>query len=343
MNSDQNPLDPSNFRQMIIESPGQFAKGFALAKDIQLDGNFKQVVISGMGGSALHGDILKVILADLFEKSGQKPLPITLNRFYTLPSESFDNALNILCSYSGNTEETIASFNEVIDKKLPCIGLSSGGKIEEMCQEHEFPFVKLPMPFPNFQPRIGTGYFIGAIYQILINLGLAPNKTDDIISLSEKLTGDLVKLESTGKELAQKLIGKTPIIFAADKYRAIAMVWKIKMNENAKTPAFYNVFPELNHNEMVGYTNPQGKFFSVMLRDPSDKEQNVKRYTATKDLIAEKGIESEIIALPEGEVFYKVFWSIILADFTSYYLALAYKQDPTPVDMVEALKKILAK
>jgi glucose/mannose-6-phosphate isomerase len=119
------------------------------------------------------------------------------------------------------------------------------------------------------------------------------------------------------------------------------MIWKIKINENAKTPAFWNFFPELNHNEMVGFTLPQAKFTVVMLRDSDDHPKNKKRFEVTAGLLREKGVSVEIVEMPGETVFEKMFGSILIADFTSYYLALEYGQDPTPVNMVEQLKKML--
>jgi glucose/mannose-6-phosphate isomerase len=119
------------------------------------------------------------------------------------------------------------------------------------------------------------------------------------------------------------------------------MVWKIKFNENAKTPAFWNFFPELNHNEMVGFTLSQGKFMILLLRDSDTHPRILMRFEATAKLLREKGAEVEIIDMQGGTVFSKMFLNILLADFTSYYLALQYGQDPTPVDMVEELKQLL--
>ncbi|KKQ41412.1 MAG: Bifunctional phosphoglucose/phosphomannose isomerase [Candidatus Levybacteria bacterium GW2011_GWB1_37_8] len=202
--------------------------------------------------------------------------------------------------------------------------------------------MKLPIPYPNFQPRMGTGYFFGAMLQILINQNLIPDVSDEIRSLAENLNDQMRNFEKKGMELAEKIKSKTPIIYASSEYKAVAMVWKIKINENAKTPSFWNFFPETNHNEMVGFTNPQAKFFIIMLKDPQDNERNKRRYETTKALLKEKGIESEIINMEGNNVFSKMFSSVSLADWTSYYLALEYGQDPTPVDMVESLKKILA-
>ncbi len=341
--SQLSPLDPSNFRQFIVDSPTQFKTGFEIAKDIKLDGTFDKVTLSGMGGSALPGNLFRIYLNDIFSKNHEyKPLPIYQNRFYKLPPEAYKNSINFIASYSGNTEETLSAFKEAHEAELPCVGFSSGGKLEELCKEWGVPHVKLPMPTPDFQPRMGTGYLFASMFQVLVNLGLVPDTTQEILSMAENLQSSLGSYEERGKVLAQKISGKTPVVYASSMYKAVAMVWKIKINENAKTPAFYNFFPELDHNEMIGYTNPQGKFIAIMLRDPQDHERNLLRYDATAKLIMEKGVDAEIIEMEGNSVFEKIFKTVLLGDFMSYYLALAYNQDPTPVDMVEKIKEILA-
>ncbi len=337
-----NPKDPSNFRQMLLDSPDQFKVGFEIAKDIRIDGDFQAIEISGMGGSALPGNLLRIYLSDLFKKNtNARRLEVFQNRFYSLPHEAFKNCLNFISSYSGNTEETIESFQEALDHKLPCIGLSSGGKIEEMCHEHNIPHIKMPVPFENFQPRLGTGYFFGAVIQTLINHELVPNTKDMILETAQKLKDNISSFEERGKALAEKIAGKTPVIYTSTKYKPVAMIWKIMINENGKTPAFWNFFPELNHNEANGFVSPQGKFVAIMLRDPADHPRNYKRYEVTAQVIREYGTDSEIIDYEDGDIFYKMFSSLLLGGFTSYYLALAYGNDPTPVEIVEKFKKLL--
>ena len=339
-----NPQDPSNFRQFIVDFPNQFEEGIKLAKDIKVEGEFNKMVVSGMGGSALPVNLLQSYVSDYFSQNKGKLTPsiIIPNRYYSLPAEAYDKCLNILSSYSGTTEETISAFKEAIENKLPSIGVAHAGDIERMSVETKTPFVKLPYPFDNFQPRMGTGYFFSVFYQILVNHGLAPDKNQEIIEGAKKLNENMAKFEEKGKALAEKIKGKTPIIYASSKFASIAMVWKIKINENAKTPAFWNFFPELNHNEMVGHTNPQAKFIAIMLRDNDDNARNFKRYEITAGLIKQKGLDAEILDMEQGNAFYKIFSTILVGDFTSYYLALSYNQDPTPVDMVEDFKKILA-
>ena len=338
-----NEQDPSDFRQMILSSPDQFAEGFRRAEGIKFPAHpgFTSIEISGMGGSALPGNILRLYLADLSRRGLLKDrISIYQNRFYDLPWEA-NQSLNVFASYSGNTEETIESFEEAIAKQLPSIGISSGGKLEALCVEHGIPHIKLPIPFENFQPRVGTGYFFAAIYQVLINEGLVPDTREEILREAEQLREQAAAIEEAGKALSEKCVGVTPVIYASPRYKSVAMVWKIKMNENAKTPAFWNFFPELNHNEMIGYTNPQGKFLVIMLRDGEDHPKNLKRFDVTAGLLREKGIPVEMLDMEGESVYYKVFASLRLGDFISYHLALRNGIDPTPVDMVEQLKKML--
>lgn len=343
MDLDQKKLDKSNFRQFILSFPSQFETGMSLASNIKIPGDFKNIIISGMGGSALPVNLLKVYCNELFRINPEyKQFEIYINRYYSLPRQSHTpNALNIISSYSGNTEETISSLEEAHAANLPFIGMSAGGKVEELCKKYGAPHIKLPIPYPNFQPRMGTGYFFGAMLQIFINHDLIPDISGEVLLFAEKLNSQMDEFEKKGKELAPKLKGKTPVIYASSEYESVAMVWKIKINENSKTPAFWNFLPEANHNEMVGFTNPQAKFFIIMLKDPQDNEKNQRRYEVTSNLLKEKGVDSEIINM-EGNVLSKIFSSINIADWTSYYLALEYGQDPTPVDMVESFKKILS-
>jgi len=341
---EQQNLDPSDFRQMILTSPDQLAEGFRRAEGIKFPAHSecRSIEISGMGGSALPGNILRAYLSDLAKRGIlQDRISIYQNRFYDLPWEA-KQSLNIFASYSGNTEETIESFEEAIAEKIPSIGISSGGRLEALCLEHGVPHIKLPIPFENFQPRVGTGYFFGAIYQVLINEGLVPDMRDELLRETEQLRARVSAIEEEGKLLAEKCAGKTPVIYSSPRYKSVAMVWKIKFNENAKTPAFWNFFPELNHNEMIGFTNPQGKFLIIMLRDGDDHPKNLKRFDVTAQLLREKGISVEILDMEGESVYYKVFASLLLGDFASYHLALRTGIDPTPVDMVEQLKKLLA-
>lgn len=334
-------FDASNLRRMIYESPKQFEEGFKLAENVRVGGKFDKVVFSGEGGSAFPSQLLEIILRDQAAKEGKTPAQIYTNHSYSLPPEVFDKGLSVCCSYSGNTEETISVLNEAIDKKLPVIGVASGGRLKEICEANNVPFVKLPIPYDHFQPRIGTGYFVAVMLRLLANHGLIADLEGEVVKSRQFLTDSMADLETRGRELASKIAGKTPVIYASEKFARVAMVWKIKFNEHAKNPAFWNFFPELNHNELVGFTNLGDRFFLIMLRDKDDDMRNLKRYEVMKSVVAEKGLVSEIVDLEGENAFTKIFQSLYLADFTAYYLAEKNQVDPTPVDMVEKFKKLL--
>lgn len=333
-------IDKENLKQVIIDSPKQFAEGLRLAKNIEIKGNFKSLEISGMGGSSLPANLLRIYLNSLYRENpkGNQRFGIYQNRDYSLPHEAYDECLNFFASYSGNTEETISSLEEAIKAKLPSIGFATGGKLAELCRENNIPCIILPS---GIQPRYATGYFFGAMMQVLINLGMAEDCSHKLIEMAAKLEADALRLEEKGKELAKKLIGKTPIIYSTPRYKSVAMIWKIKINENAKTPAFHNFYPELNHNEMIGFTLPQSKFHIITLKDKKDNPKNIKRMEVTAKLLNAKGIETTTIEMEDGNIFNTIFSTLLLGDWVSYYLALEYGQDPTPVDMVEDLKKQL--
>ncbi|MEN8252389.1 MAG: bifunctional phosphoglucose/phosphomannose isomerase [Patescibacteria group bacterium] len=336
-------IDKSDLRRVILSTPGQFAEGFEIAKNVKAKKDFKRMVVSGMGGSALPVDVLKGYLNDLFlENKDINIVDVQGNRTYKLPAESYDNCLNVICSHSGNTEETIASFEEAIDNKLECIGVSAGGKVEEICKEKGITHIKLPVPFENFQPRMATGHFVSVLLSILMNSGKIPNNSKELVGcVTDYLKSNVKTNENKGKELAKKLVGKTPLIYSSDKFKSLAMIWKIKINENAKVPAFWNYFPELNHNEFVGFTSPKADFHCIMLRDEDDYERNLMRYDATAEALAEKGIETDTVLIEGDTILEKLCSTIAMCDWVSYYLALEYDIDPTPVDMVEDFKKAL--
>lgn len=330
------------FRQNIIDSLDQFSVGFEIAKEACVSQAVKRVVVSGMGGSALPAGLVDMYVQDVAERNNILPVRIIQNRTYNLPiGTASDHHLHIICSYSGNTEESLSCLEEAIEKGLPVIGISAGGTLEELCKKAEVPHVKLPIPTPTFQPRMGTGYFFAALVQILINHNLLPDVREEMLQEGEEVKKNLGEREERGKELAQLLQGKTPVIYANSRFAPVAMIWKIKINENAKTPAFWNSIPEMNHNEMVGFTLPQGAFHVILLRDPNDHPKNLKRYDVLLPLLEEKDVTGTIIDIMGERVYNGILNTLLLGDFTAYHLALAYDQDPEPVDMVEAFKKVL--
>jgi len=338
----QNKIDKENLYDVIKNIPDQLIEGLELAKDVKVEGLFKAIEISGMGGSALPGNLLRIYLHDLFSKNSavNHRFGIYQNRFYALPPEAFDNCLNIISSYSGNTEETVASFEEALKNSLPCVGIAAGGKVLELSGKNDIPCVKMP---DGIQPRMATALNFAAVFQILANSGMVEDKRKEFEEAAGKLKKHEKEFEEQGKQIAEELAGKTPVVYGSTKFKSLAMIWKIMFNENAKTPAFWNFFPELNHNEMVGFTKQQGKFHLVILRDGQDHPRNLKRIETTADILKNYEVSSTIVDMPEDGILYRIFATLQIGCWVSYYLALKYGVDPTPVEMVEELKERLTK
>lgn len=326
-------IDKSNLRQVILDFPKQFRVGLEVAKDIKIEGNFKTVVVSGMGGSALPVDIIKTYL----EETGTD-LEIVQNRDYGLPKKAYKNSLNFISSHSGNTEETLSSFNEALKNNLPMVVFTNGGKLLELAKTNNIPLVVIP---DCLQPRCAVGYFFAAMLKVLSNSGLTTTSESDILNIQEYLQSIITPFEEKGQIIAKKLVGQTPIVYSSNKLKPIALILKIEFNENAKTPAFWNTFPELNHNEMVGWTLPQGQFRILAFQEKNIHPQVLKRMQITAKLLKAKGIETEFINLEADNILDTIFSALLIGNWISYYLSLEYGQDPTPVDMVEEFKKLL--
>ena len=340
MSSIFNKIDKSNMRRVILDFPKQFSAGSDVAKDVKVIGDFNQLIFCGMGGSALPASILKM-LSIFYEW----PIAIKIHRTYGLPSRVSPRALIFTVSYSGNTEETISSYEEAKKKNLPIIGIAAGGKLAELCKKNKTSFVKLPAE--KIQPRQAVGYQLSAIVKVLSNSNIITDLDKDISTISKTLQSGT--LEKQGKELAKRIKGKILVIYASDKYRTLAQIWKINFNENSKSPAFWNYFPELNHNEITGMAHEleceysdKPIFHVLILKDEDDHPRIQKRMDITAKLLKEKGLKVETINFPKiKNLLVKIFSNYILSQWTSYYLALEYETDPSPVRIQEEFKKKL--
>ncbi len=326
-------------RQIILQFPEQFKVGVEAVKEIKIRGKFKRIFICGMGGSSLPGEILKMYL-----EYAKINIPLTLHRNYSLPPWAEENDLAFAISYSGNTEETISAFEEALKRKLKLISITSGGRLAQISQENKVPLILIPGHLP---PRMALGYLVGSLFKALINLKILPEITKEILKLETTL--EPRKWEKEGKILAKKLKNKIPLIYSSAFNFPLAKIWKIKFNENSKVPAFANFFPELNHNEMVGFSENQNLQFKIqnfhllILKDTTDHPRILKRMDLTAKILRKRGLKVENIYLPKKEFFQKIFSNLLLADWASYYLALNYQIDPMPVKIVQEFKKLMEK
>lgn len=307
------------------------------------DATINKVVVTGMGGSAL---------AALLIKSWQESkLNITFEivRDYKLPNYVDDKTLVIASSYSGNTEETLSCLDEALKKGANIGCVSSGGKLVEIAKNNELPYVVLPS---GIQPRMGVIANLRAILAVLVSYGVVSQSDfDEVKNLgpwlnveSKKWGRDVSTSENQAKQLALLSAGKTAIFYSSTAMGGVAYKWKISWNENAKNVAFWNVLPEFNHNEFMGWTShPVEKPYVVFdLRSSFDHPKITKRFEISDRLLSGKRPKANVIELQGESVIAQMLWASIFADFVSIYLAILNGVDPSKVELIEKLKQELA-
>ena len=321
----------------IKHFPKQFAEGFELAKDIIVDNNgvpFQRVILCGMGGSSFFVKLINDYLAT------DKTIKFRIQAIkgYSLPLSADVNTLYFLSSYSGNTEEVLSCFDEVDTRGFKYVVITSGGELEARAQAKNAPIFKIPA---GIQPRLSTGYFISGILRILQNQGLIGDKQAEVLAAAAKIEGSLD--ETWAKRLGSSLANRVPIVYSTDNNSSLALLSKIKFNENSKTQSFCNVFPELNHNEMVGFANMIMNPYFIIFKSKFTHSRNYKRIEIFTTLMAEKKLPVEVIDLKGDNILEEILMGYYFIDHVTYYLALAYNIDPEPVKMVENFKKLLGR
>lgn len=290
-------------------------------------------VLCGMGGSHLAAGLLKIY---------NPTLDLYVHRDYGLPSLSekrFKDSLYIASSYSGNTEEVLDFAERARSKKYNLAVITVGGKLLEFAKKNKIPYIQLPET--GVQPRLALGFSVVALAKLI--------EGDEVVSelkqMGKKL--DNSKWEKVGRDFAEALKGKIPVIYSSRANLSVAYNWKIKFNETSKIPAFYNIFPELNHNEMTGFDATKStqslseKFHFIFLDDPSDHPKIMHRAQITKKLYADRGLSSSTFQLTGDMAFEKICNSLMLADWITYSLSKIYGTVPDQVPMIEELKKLI--
>lgn len=289
-------------------------------------------VLGGMGGSHLSAGLLLTL---------DPSLDLIIHHDYGLPAlADGKDRLYIASSYSGNTEEVLDFATKARESGYALAVMSVGGKLLAFAQEHELPYIQIPDT--KIQPRSALGFAMNALAVLIQKEGLLT----ELAELGATLLPET--LEEKGKELARALRGSVPVIYASTRNSAVAYNWKIKMNETGKLPAFYNVFPELNHNEMTGFDITQTteglsrKFHFIFLTDSADHPQNQKRMAVCKKLYQDRGLFVTEVPLEGKSALLKMFTSLLIADWTAVHLSKIYGTEAEQVPMVEEFKRLIA-
>lgn len=341
-------IDKSNMLELLLGFPTQCRHAFDIGKRFSISksyGEVSNIVFSGLGGSAIGADLIRSYVTDEIN------VPIFVNRDYVIPKFVGKDSLFFACSYSGDTEETLASYEEAKKRGAKIISIASGGKLEVAAKKDGIPFVSIPKGYP---PRTALGYSFFPPLVVLSKLGLIRDKqndTEETISVMEEerdrqLEPDIKADRNPAKRLAFDLCRKYVIIYSAGKHLdSVIIRWRGQIAENSKALASCHVFPEMNHNETVGWENPKAllrNFVVVILRDKDEHPRVAKRIDITKSIIKKKSKVIEVRSKGKG-LLSRMFYLIYFGDFTSYYLAALNKTDPTPVGAVTYLKKELSK
>lgn len=318
------------------EAIKNFSKQFEWKPEIQNAAAFrpaKRLVVAGMGGSHLAADLLSAY---------DPKLDVYVHRDYGLPflsDERLRDSLLVASSYSGNTEETIDFAEKALQARLNLAVVAVGGKLIDFAKKNNLPYILIPDT--KIQPRSALGFSITALAKLSGNTTMLA----ELGELSKVLKPE--SLRADGRKLASTLQGRVPVIYSSSRNLPIAYNWKIKFNETGKIPAFYNVLPELNHNEMTGFDvipktkQLSEKFHFIFLADVADNSKVAKRMNVCKKLYEKRGLPVTVLALSGKTVLEKIFNSLLLADWSAFHTAALYGAEAEQVPMVEEFKRLI--
>lgn len=337
--------------EMMMDSlyrlPDQFEYSLGLSFDFgsAYGREYRNIVISGLGGSAIGGDIVRTYAASRLD------LPVLVNRDYDVPAFVGEHTLFVAASYSGNTEETLSSYRQAKAKGASILCISSGGELSSLAGADGFGLVKIP---GGLMPRAATGYLFGALVLALEHTGIFTGVRSELEetaallkSMREEMKPEVKGPDNPARRMAAGLKGAIPVIWgSAGNSETAALRWKTQINENAKCPAYYNIFPELNHNELVGFEAPAALLAQtaiIILQDEQDHPRVRKRMEISREIIKDR-VRDIIDVQSRGSSFLARFFSLVyIGDYVSTYLAEEYGINPTPVAVIDYLKAELAK
>lgn len=301
------------------------------------------VIFAGMGGSGLAAKAVK--------NWPELSVMSEVVQVYDLPTYASKSTLLICSSYSGNTEETLSVLSQALDRtattRPQIIVVSSGGELIKIANEKKLPYIELPV---GYQPRMTFGFQLRALLEIFVESNLTNAKMSELEEAADWLKVKINEWAPTlsekgnlAKRLALDCVGKSVVVYAGPKLSPAAYKWKISFNENAKNVAWFNQFPEFNHNEFLGWTSqPVNKPYTVIeLRSTLENTQVQKRFTISERLLSGRRPSPEVVDAQGDSLLKQLMWSIALGDFVSLYLALLNNLDPTPVVLIERLKEEL--
>jgi len=344
-------LDKSGMMDLLMDLPSQILRAHEIAKaqgigPVRLGAGISNIVFSGLGGSAIAGDIIKCSLGN------ELRLPFMVNRDYFAPGYVNSKTLFIASSYSGNTEETISAYKDAKKKKARIVVITCGGKLFRLARKDGYPFIRIPGGMP---PRCALGYSFVSALHLLSDLRLIKDKTREIYEIANTLNslkagsiGPSIRLKNnSAKKMASMLNGRFCAVYGWSKQLGcVATRWRTQLGENAKSLCMANDFPAMNHNDIMAYSHPKAirKNTVIILLKDQDDHTRIKRRMKITTSILKNRVHKIVTVESRGKRLISRIWSLIYyADFVSFYLAVLNKEDPTEIDEISHLKKELSK
>lgn len=320
----------ASLRNQLIEAKS-IAETIAI-KNVKLINN---IVITGLGGSGIGGGIVKDLVYNTIK------LPIALNKGYDLPEYVNENTLVIVSSFSGNTEETVICLEQALKANATIFCITSGGQILETAQSKGLDYIQLPKAE---SPRTMLSYSITQIIYALKAYGLL-----DSVDLNAQMQGtmDLIEnktdeIQETAKKLAEFFYKKLPVLYSVDGFGGVCERFRQQINENAKMLCWHHIVPEMNHNELVGWTENHDNMSVLFMRNSSDHKRNTIRFDLNKEIISKYASYMEVYSLGETHLERTFYW-IHLGDWVSIFLSEMNAVDAVEVKVIDYLKSELGK
>jgi glucose/mannose-6-phosphate isomerase len=344
---DMKRMDPRGMYSWIADFPKQIEEAVRIGKTAKIKLNVKgiqNIVLTGLGGSAIGGDLLRSYLTEELQ------IPFIVNRYYLLPEFVGRNTLVIVSSYSGNTEETISAYRDAMKRKARVLCISTGGEIAGMAIKNKQSWIQIP---PGLSPRAALGYSFFPLLVVLCRLGFIKQKDKDIketvqlLKNKSVLYGNPELPENTPLKLAERIKGKLPVVYSPVVYLDTVNVrWRGQFAENAKQLSSGHVLPEMNHNELVGWnvlTDLMKQMHVIFLKDIGTHKRVTIREGITKQIVSQYAGEVTDVTSEGKRLLARLFSLIYFGDWVSLYLAILNSVDPEPVAIIEDLKKELSK
>lgn len=325
-------------KELVEKFIDQIEEGILIGERAELtvcNREFSNIVITGLGGSGIGGKIVSQLVEE------QCDVPIIVNNTYDIPSFVSSESLVIASSFSGNTEETLIALEQAQAKGAEIAVITSGGKMLEIANANHYNHIILP---EGDSPRAMLMYSLVQQFYLLNHYGIIDKTFVNELKASVKLLSDhLVGIKVEAKSIAEKLLGKTAVLYSEAKYEGVTIRFRQQLNENSKVLCWHHVLPEMNHNELVGWAGGKNEYAVIMFRNEDDFYRTQRRMEITKEVV-EKYTKDYIEVFSKGESrIQRSLYLILLGDWVSVYLSELRKVDAKEVHVIAHLKGELSK